>query len=1104
MPRRVDATEQLLSEIRKRVPLQFLVHTGHTIPRIGPGEVAFWKDTSTGKRGVGKIVMRIGRDRFIISSSREQVSVGSGEVLIDDDDQEAGYLDDKLLVSGALTKTVNNHPGNFDGGDTLTIGLNPADIDHGALGGLGDDDHAQYALLAGRSGGQTLNGGTGSSENLTLQSTAGAAKGTLWLEPNTSGRLVAGNDEFDPYVSSNVYSGRYFFSAEDQQGSNNPNSVLHVAQFVKNSETYPYAVSIAQRLFKGVSGSALFVNAQFQATVAATLARAVYAYVSVGGSNDPTATTAIGVTSRIEASNHANYTTAHGFHALAAIYGSAKIQTYNAFEAEAPDSIAAGLDHVRGLHVGDIGQYARDSCDSILVDAQDDGFDGLSGNIRMAGGDWNTGHLQLGQAHVWATSGDLRFSRTEPYNATDYDFAILSSTVDFKNRRGVNLSDPTDPQDAATKSYVDSAVATDHGALSGLSDDDHPQYALLAGRSGGQTLHGGSADSEDLVLRSTAGSTLGHVHLADQALDRVTVGDKDTESALGKLHVGLTQSNGASANQWRYGVKVQFECDASLVTYPDAVKAEASISGGSADGRGVTGVAGFAVINSNVTETSSELRGMVAAVQSESGATSATIGTAIGLRAGVAIYEGNTYQSAHAVEAKFSLSDTSTITSAVHFRAFTPSIASGATLSSIVGLQVEDLAGGSTAPADGQAIKVFSQSFGSATKGNVYLAGGDWNTGHLVLGAAHAWATSGEIRFSTTAPTSATDYDLSIGSTIDVASRRIVNVSDPTNAQDAATKAYVDAHAGGGLSDAYASITDGTNTASASGSDTFKLRSANDRLTIVVANDDATHGDNALFTLDETKIVHQNLSGAGTHDHSDIDSHIDASSGVHGVSGSVVGTTDTQTLTNKTLSSPSIQDASVSGSTSVTGTVTVDSSGTLDGSGAADTRIKDVASSSTNAPTNTGSLSLRIGQVSTRGWTGNRVIQAGGTVYVAYRQLTVSVLEPQSGDSITLLETHDRIYVREIVTCVRGSSSPSVNFNLKWSTDRASSSPYAFWSTDQTANSSTAQSHWGAVNRTLSRKAFLWLDISSISGTVDEFSITIYYTIRAAQSSEGD
>ena len=48
---------------------------------------------------------------------------------------------------------------------SITIGLgSTAGItsDHGSLGGLTDDDHSQYALLAGRSGGQVLGGGTAS------------------------------------------------------------------------------------------------------------------------------------------------------------------------------------------------------------------------------------------------------------------------------------------------------------------------------------------------------------------------------------------------------------------------------------------------------------------------------------------------------------------------------------------------------------------------------------------------------------------------------------------------------------------------------------------------------------------------------------------------------------------------------------------------------------------------------------------------------------------------------------------------------------------------------------------------------------------------------
>ncbi len=41
--------------------------------------------------------------------------------------------------------------------------------------------------------------------------------------------------------------------------------------------------------------------------------------------------------------------------------------------------------------------------------------------------------------------------------------------------------------------------------------------------------------------------------------------------------------------------------------------------------------------------------------------------------------------------------------------------------------------------------------------------------------------------------------------------------------------------------------------------------------------------------------------------------HVNSSSGVHGLSGSVVGTSDSQTLTNKTITSPTISDPTFTG-----------------------------------------------------------------------------------------------------------------------------------------------------------------------------------------------
>jgi len=84
--------------------------------------------------------------------------------------------------------TLTAGTGLTGGGDisaNRTFNVDLSSVQHDTLAGLTDDDHTQYALLAGRSGGQSLTGGTASGEDLTLESTSNATKGSIFLGSNS-------------------------------------------------------------------------------------------------------------------------------------------------------------------------------------------------------------------------------------------------------------------------------------------------------------------------------------------------------------------------------------------------------------------------------------------------------------------------------------------------------------------------------------------------------------------------------------------------------------------------------------------------------------------------------------------------------------------------------------------------------------------------------------------------------------------------------------------------------------------------------------------------------------------------------------------------------
>jgi microcystin-dependent protein len=147
-------------------------------------------------------------------------------------------------------------------------------------------------------------------------------------------------------------------------------------------------------------------------------------------------------------------------------------------------------------------------------------------------------------------------------NIDDYLFAILNGTRDWPE-----ISPPASPaankwrlyfkttglfykDDGGTETGpLGAGGVTDHGGLTGLTDDDHSIYALLAGRAGGQVFKGGDASGNNLDLWSTNHATKGKIRAIDsfEAQSQLLLSGTSTPAQLAADQNDYAPSGAATA-----------------------------------------------------------------------------------------------------------------------------------------------------------------------------------------------------------------------------------------------------------------------------------------------------------------------------------------------------------------------------------------------------------------------------------------------------------------------------------------------------------------------------------------------------------------------------
>ena len=109
---------------------------------------------------------------------------------------------------------------------------------------------------------------------------------------------------------------------------------------------------------------------------------------------------------------------------------------------------------------------------------------------------------------------------------------------------------------------------------------------------------------------------------------------------------------------------------------------------------------------------------------------------------------------------------------------------------------------------------------------------------------------------------------------------------------------------------------------------------------------------------------------------------------------------------------------------------------------------------------------------------------------------TMSIEDPTNAENVSFFFTDKAITVIQVNDVVQGTT-PSLTRNVKHATARDTGSSNDLFSADRTTTSESGAetASFSGGDATIPGGSWVWLESSAKSGTVDEFGISVRYTI---------